>query len=127
MRPPGGGDPGHRGERPHRLRARARGQGLHPLPRPPQPGARDEEPPDEHLRGPDLPRGAGQRPEARERQHRRRHRHGDDAPLRVRGGEVLQRDLRPAPRTRGGAPKRRHPHPRHGFPDPDDDLIILKS
>ena len=40
------------------------GQGLHPLPRPAQPGTRDEEPPDERLRGPDLPRGAGQRPEA---------------------------------------------------------------
>ena len=119
----GGAHPGPGGAGAHGQRLCPDRQGLHPLPGGAQPRPGDEHPADEDLRGHHLLRRQGLGHQAGERQHRRGHRHGLHAQVRLRGGQAVLRHVRPQPRPRPGPPGGGHPHPRPGLSHPHHHLL----
>ena len=86
---PNRADPGRSGKPADADGLRQRRQKIYFVPRVPHPRARDEHPFDESVRRADPCRRHGQRHEAQQRQHRRRHAHGHHASVRQRGSQGL--------------------------------------
>ena len=111
----GGGRARPRGGDAYRGGLRPDGEVLHPLPRRAQPCPRREQPPHPNAQGHHVLQSRRFGHEARERQHRRRHRDGHHAQVRQRVGQAVLRDVRHRAEVRTRAPRGRHPHPRHGL------------